>query len=131
MSDQFMSVLESTSSRRIEGWWVSPLDVLLNKSTPFGDDRLYNEIPFLPLVLAFGRLGKGEDLTVYTSACNQHGRFLSVVWRKLLTIRTSPPRHPYIKVLHLRLLGWSRLCVPVSIAAPAGGWSGYVLREPR
>jgi len=89
--------------------------MLLDKFTPFSDGRLYDEVPFFSLVFPLGRLGKGEDLAVYTSA-----------------IRTGPPRHPYIKILlYLRLLGWSGLCVPVSIAASAGGWRVYPLREPR
>ena len=112
---------------------MSPLDVLLNKSTPFGDDRLYNEVPFFPFIFAFGRLGKGENFTVYTSTCNERGWFLSVVRRRILTIGTSLPRHPYVRVLYLRLLGWSRF--PISSAAPtptpAGRRSGYLLREPR
>lgn len=108
---------------------MSPLDVLFNKSTPFSDDRLYDEVPFLRFVFAFGRLGKGEYFTVYTSTCNEQGWFLSVMRRRILTIGTRPPRHPYIKVLYLSLLGWSRF--PISSAAPAGRRSGYFLREPR
>lgn len=50
---------------------VSSLDVLLDEFTPFSDDRVYNEVPFFPLVFALGRLSKGEDLAMYTSACNQ------------------------------------------------------------
>lgn len=84
---------------------MNPLDVLLDEFTPFSDDRLYNEFPFFPLVFALGRLSKGEDLAMDTSACNQKDRFLTVVWRRILTIRTSLPRHPYIKILlYLRLL---------------------------
>lgn len=106
--------------------------MLLDKFTPFSDGRLYNEVPFFSLVFTLGRLGKGEDLAVYTSACNQKVQFLSAIWRGTLTIRTGPPRHPHIKILlHLGLLGWSGLRVPVSTAASAGRWRGYPLREPR
>jgi len=87
--------------------------VLLDKFTPFSDDRLYNEVPFFSLVFALGGVGKGEDLAVYASA-----------------IRTSLPRHPYIEVLYLRLFSWSGLCVPVSTATPVGRWRGH-LWEPR
>lgn len=127
-SDQCISVPERYQLRKDR---TSRLDVLLDKLTPFGDDRLYNEIPFLPLVFALGRFGKGEDLTMYTSTCNSEGRLLSVVQRRILTVRTSLPRHPYIKVLHLRLLSRSGLLVSVSTAAPAGRRRGYLLREPR
>lgn len=102
--------------------------MLLNKFTPFGDGRLYNEVPFFSLVFTLGSLGKGEDLAVHTSACNQKDRFLSTIWRGILTIRTGLSRHPYIEILlYLRLLGWS---VPISTAASAGCWRGYLLGEP-
>lgn len=111
---------------------VSSLYVLLDEFTPFSDDGLYNEVPFFPLVFPLGRLSKGEYLAVYTSACNQKDRFLTVVWKRILTVRTSLSRHPHIKIfLYLRLLSWSGLCVPISTTAPAGRWRGYPLREPR
>jgi hypothetical protein len=58
---------------------VDPLDVLLDEFAPFSDDTLYNEIPFFPLVFPLGHLSKGEDLAMYTSACNQKDRFLTVI----------------------------------------------------